>query len=106
MRAYHLLVTVNPIPGAYYNIGGAFHCTVGEILQTLLTLSPARAEIEVVLDPERFRPIDADLQVPDTRKFTAHTGWEPQIPFAQTMQDLLDYWRAAVTRQGNAFLTR
>ena len=106
VRAYHLLVTVNPIAGACYNIGGAFQCTVGDILQTLLTLSPQRAEIDIVADPERFRPIDADLQVPDTRKFKAHTGWEPQIPFEQTMQDLLDYWRAAVARQGNAFLTR
>ena len=106
VRAYHLLVTVNPIPGAYYNIGGAFHCTVGDILQKLLTLSPHRTEIDIVADPGRLRPIDADLQVPDTRKFKAHTGWEPQIPFEQTMQDLLDYWRAAVARQGNAFLTR
>jgi GDP-mannose 4,6-dehydratase len=106
VRAYHLLVTVNPIAGAYYNIGGAFHCTVGDILEKLLSLSPRRADIEVVADPERFRPIDADLQVPDTRKFRAHTGWEPQIPYEQTMRDLLDYWRDIIARQGNAFLTR
>jgi GDPmannose 4,6-dehydratase len=106
VRAYHLLVTTSPIPGAYYNIGGAFHCTVGDILEKLLSLSPRRADIDVVPDPERFRPIDADLQVPDTSKFRAHTGWQPEISFDQTMQDLLDYWRNAVTRQGNAFLTR
>jgi GDPmannose 4,6-dehydratase len=106
VRAYHMLVTVNPVPGSYYNIGGAFHCTVGDILDKLLSLSPRRADIEVVPDPERFRPIDADLQVPDTRKFRAHTGWEPAIPFEQTMRDLLDYWRTVITRQGNAFLTR
>jgi GDPmannose 4,6-dehydratase len=75
-------------------------------LQALLSLSPRRGEIDVVPDPERFRPIDADLQVPDTAKFRAHTGWEPQIPFATTMRDLLDYWRDAIARQGNAFLTR
>jgi GDP-mannose 4,6-dehydratase len=106
VRAYHMLVTVNPIAGAYYNIGGAFHCTVGDILEKLLSLSPRRGDIEVVADPERFRPIDADLQVPDTRKFRAHTGWEPQIPYEQTMGDLLDYWRDIIARQGNAFLTR
>jgi GDP-mannose 4,6-dehydratase len=106
VRAYHMLVTVNPIAGAYYNIGGAFHCTVGDILEKLLSLSPRRADIEVVADPERFRPIDADLQVPDTRKFRAHTGWEPEVPYEQTMRDLLDYWRDIIARQGNAFLTR
>ena len=28
VRAYYLLVTVNPTPGAYYNIGGTHSCTV------------------------------------------------------------------------------
>ena len=39
--------------------------------------------------PECLHPIDADLQVPDCRKFKAHTGREPQILFEQTMHDLL-----------------
>jgi len=38
-----------------------------------------------------LRPLDADLQVPDTAKFCAHTGWKPEIFFEKTMQDLLDY---------------
>lgn len=104
VRAYHLLVTKNPIPGAYYNIGGAFSCTVGDMLRHLLSLS-SRDDIEVVTDPERLRPIDADLQVPDTTKFRTHTGWEPVIPFEQTMYDLLEYWRDRV-RSGRNFLVR
>jgi GDP-mannose 4,6-dehydratase len=104
VRAYHLLVTVNPTPGAYYNIGGTHTCTVGAMLRHLLSLS-TRADIEVVTDPGRLRPIDADLQVPDTTKFTTHTGWRPEIPFAQTMQDLLDWWRDRV-RSGRNFLVR
>lgn len=104
VRAYHLLVTVNPTPGAYYNIGGSFSCTVGDMLRHLLSLS-TRDDIEIVVDPERLRPIDADLQVPDTSKFTAHTGWRPQISFEQTMADLLEHWRDAV-RSGRRFLVR
>ena len=104
VRAYHLLVTKDPIPGAYYNIGGSFSCTVGDMLRHLLSLS-SRDDIRVVTDPERLRPIDADLQVPDTRKFQAHTGWLPQIPFEQTMRDLLEYWRDRV-RSGRNFLVR
>lgn len=104
VRAYHLLVTKNPTPGAYYNIGGSFSCTVGDMLKHLLSLS-TRDDIEVVTDPECLRPIDADLQIPDTRKFAAHTGWAPQISFEQTMQDLLDYWRERV-HSGRRFLVR
>ena len=95
-RAYHLLVTVNPQAGAYYNIGGTHSCQVGDILDALLALSPRGKDITVEQEPARMRPIDADLQVPDTSKFCAHTGWQPQISFAQTMEDLLNYWRQKV----------
>jgi GDPmannose 4,6-dehydratase len=44
--------------------------------------------------------------VPDTSKFEQHTGWRPEIPFEQTMHDLLDYWRQRVAVEGNRFLTR
>jgi GDP-mannose 4,6-dehydratase len=104
VRAYHLLVTVNPIAGEVYNIGGTYSCSVGDMLQTLLSFSTNKG-IAVETDPERLRPIDADLQVPDTTKFRHHTGWSPQIPFEQTMRDLLDYWRERIAR-GQHFLQR
>jgi GDP-mannose 4,6-dehydratase len=104
VRAYHMLVTVKPVPGEYYNIGGAYSCTIGDMLKHLLSLS-TRKDVKVETDPERLRPIDADLQVPDTAKFTRHTGWKPEIPFEKTMRDLLDYWRRQV-RSGEVFLTR
>ena len=105
VRAYYMLVTVNPIPGEYYNIGGSYTCTVGDTLNTLLSFSSELNHIRVETDPERLRPIDADLQVPDCNKFKRHTGWEPTIPYEQTMKDLLNYWRERVGR-GEQFLTR
>lgn len=105
VRAYYMLVTINPVPGEYYNIGGAYTCEVGDTLNTLISYSAMKNKIKVQVDPERLRPIDADLQIPDCRKFKAHTGWEPQIPFERTMHDLLDYWRTRVSK-GEVFLTR
>jgi GDPmannose 4,6-dehydratase len=104
VRAYYMLVTVNPTAGEYYNIGGTFTCSVRDMLDTLLKMSTIN-NIKVETDPERLRPIDADLQVPDTTKFMMHTGWEPIIPFEKTMSDLLDYWRNRI-KQGQNFLTR
>ena len=104
VRAYYMLVTVNPIAGEYYNIGGTHTCKVGDTLNTLLSFS-VRSDIKTETDPERLRLIDADLQVPNTAKFTAHTGWKSEISYEQTMKDLLDYWRARVKREG-AQLTR
>jgi len=104
VRAYHLLVTHDPRPGEYYNIGGEHSCTVGQMLDTLIAFS-TRDDIQIETDPERLRPIDADLQIPDTSKFRDHTGWEPEIPFETTMRDLLEYWRTRSGR-GESFLTR
>ena len=99
VRAYYMLVTVNPIAGEYYNIGGTYTCKVGDTLNTLLSMS-THSDIQVITDPERLRPIDADLQVPNTAKFTKHTGWKPGIPYEKTMLDLLNYWRDIVKVSG------
>ena len=65
------------------------------MLNYLLSISTVK-NIKVEIDPERLRPIDADLQIPDTSKFKNHTGWQPEIKFEQTMTDLLNYWRNRV----------
>ena len=105
VRAYYMLVTINPIPGEYYNIGGTYSCTVGDMLRYLISISTHKGLIKVEMEETRLRPLDADLQVPNTGKFRKHTGWEPRIPFEKTMQDLLDYWRDSI-RNGKVFLTR
>lgn len=104
VRAYYMLVTKDPIPGEYYNIGGSYSCSIKDMLDYLISLSTVK-DIKVETDPDRLRPIDADLQVPDTSKFKQHTGWEPKISFEKTMTDLLDYWRNEVS-QNKKFLVR
>jgi GDPmannose 4,6-dehydratase len=104
VRAYYMLLTINPIVGEYYNIGGNYTCKVGEMLDYLLSTSKVE-NIKIEIDEERMRPIDADLQVPDTSKFRKHTGWKPEISFEQTMKDLLDYWRRNISG-GRNYLTR
>lgn len=105
VKAYYIMVTKNPVAGEYYNIGGTYTCEVEDTLKALINMSPMKDKIKVEVDPERLRPIDADLQVPDCRKFKEHTGWEPVIPFEKTMEDLLNYWRDRV-KNGTEFLTR
>tara|TARA_A100001011_G_C14254055_1_gene819240 strand:+ start:42 stop:1061 length:1020 start_codon:yes stop_codon:yes gene_type:complete len=106
VRAYHMLVTINPLGGEYYNIGGTYSCTIGDILTKLISLSTKKETISIETDPDRLRPIDADLQLPDTTKFQKHTGWEPKIDFETTMSDLLNFWRDKVSKEGNIFLRR
>jgi GDPmannose 4,6-dehydratase len=104
VKAYHMLVTINPVGGEYYNIGGTYTCKIADMLNYLISKSTVK-NIETVTDPERLRPIDADLQIPDTTKFKNHTGWKPEYTFEQTMNDLLEYWRDKV-KSGRKFLKR
>ena len=107
VRAYYLLVThTNTIPGGVYNIGGSYTTTVENILNYLISQSTRSDEIKYVIDPERLRPIDADLQIPDTSAFKNLTGWEPTYTFEQTMNDLLEYWRKKVAEGGHKYLQR
>jgi GDPmannose 4,6-dehydratase len=104
VRAYHMLLTINPIKGEYYNIGGNHTCSVGDTLNFLINNSIVK-DIEVVTDNDRLRPIDADLQIPNINKFSKHTGWIPEIPYEKTMLDLLEYWRNKL-KTGRKFLNR
>jgi len=104
VRAYYMLVTINPISGEYYNIGGNFSCSVGDMLDYLINIS-THSNIKYRVDENRLRPIDADLQIPCTDKFSLHTGWSPEISFEKTMRDLLSYWRDRV-RKESYFLSR
>lgn len=106
VRAYYLLLTYNPVAGSYYNIGGSHTVTIREVLNALLELSNLKNFISIEVDPDRLRPIDADLQVPDISKFKAHTGWEPEISFDKTIKDLLGYWRMRIAQEGDRFLSR
>ena len=106
VRAYFMLLTVKPISGEYYNIGGTYTLEIGDLLNHLISISTIKSKLRIVLDESRLRPIDADLQIPNTKKFHDHTGWKPEISFEKTMSDLLDFWRIKIKNYGNKFLDR
>lgn len=81
-------------PGEAYNIASGNCYTIQEVLDKLLAMSPAA--IQVKEDPERLRPSDVPILLGDYQKFHKQTGWEPKIPFKQTLLDTLNYWRDRV----------
>lgn len=96
VRAYWLAVTKGT-PGEVYNIATGKGIRIREMLDRLLALS--RVEVKVEMDPDRLRPSDVEILIGDSSKFRADTGWEPRIPFEQTLQDLLGYWREKLSRR-------
>lgn len=95
VKAYSLLVEKCP-PGEVYNIGGASTMTIREMLDMLLEMTTFNGKIEVIVDQALLRPHDVTLQIPSFKKFETETGWVPVIPYRQTLQDMLQYWREQV----------
>lgn len=91
VRAYRLLMTAGE-PGAVYNVcrGEAF--SVQQIAEALLAM--ASRPMRLVSDPALQRPVDIPVLVGDNRALRATTGWDPTIPLAQTLADVLADWRA------------
>lgn len=96
VKAYWLLVNKCP-PGEVYNIGGKTNMTIGKMLNLLLSMTDKKIKTEI--DPALIRPSDVTLQIPDCSKFQKQTGWEPVIPFENTLRDLLDYWRGEYSKK-------
>jgi GDP-4-dehydro-6-deoxy-D-mannose reductase len=96
VRAYWLALEKGEA-GEVYNVGRGKCWSIREMLDILLTHS--KVKIKTQEDPARLRPSDVPILWADTAKFQRATGWEPVIPFEQTLADLLDYWRERVRRE-------
>jgi GDP-4-dehydro-6-deoxy-D-mannose reductase len=99
VRAYDLAVERCP-PGELFLVGSDEILSVRGCLEHLLSLSPVGESVEVRTDPARVRPTEPLRLVADTRPFRQTTGWAPEIPFGETLRDVLEYWRGVVARGG------
>jgi GDP-4-dehydro-6-deoxy-D-mannose reductase len=81
-------------PGVVYNVCSGKAHTIREVLDGLVKLS--RVPVEVRVDPARYRPNDTPVLLGNPARLQAETGWQPSIPLAKTLEDLLDYWRKEV----------
>ncbi|MEI6669011.1 MAG: GDP-mannose 4,6-dehydratase [Acidobacteriota bacterium] len=93
VRAY-LALAERGTPGRVYNVCTGQARVMRELLDGLLAQS--RVSVAVQPDPDRFRPNDTPLLLGDPTRINTEVGWTPAISFAQTLQDLLDYWRHSV----------
>lgn len=80
--------------GDVYNIGTGEPYSMKQVLDLLLSMSKIKVKIKV--DPARLRPSDVPILFSDCKKLRERTGWEPKIPFRQSLEDLLEYWRERV----------
>ena len=92
-RAYALcLEHRDAIPsGTVLNIASGVPHRVGDVLADLLALAGVTAEIKV--DPARLRSSDIAMAIGDATLAQSMLHWSPNIPWPQTLADMLADWR-------------
>lgn len=81
-------------PGEVYNIASGKGITIKGLLDKLIELT--KADVKIEKDPARLRPSDVELLTGSPEKFQKATGWNQEIPFDQTLKDLMDFWRGII----------
>jgi GDP-4-dehydro-6-deoxy-D-mannose reductase len=79
-------------PSTIYNVASGVARSMKSILAALV--ARARVTVRIETDPALLRPSDTPVLLGDASRLRAATGWQPEIPFEQTLNDLLDYWRS------------
>jgi GDP-4-dehydro-6-deoxy-D-mannose reductase len=95
VRGYWLLLERGE-PGEVYNLCSGRSWAIQQVLDFLLERSTVKG-IQVKTDPARLRPSDVMVLEGDPSKMHRATGWKVEIPFEQTLSELLDYWRRRIS---------
>lgn len=98
VRAYVALLERGRV-GAVYNVCSETGRSVREMLDGLLALS--NSQIEVVVSGGRTRKDEADTNIGCAEAVRSATGWAPEIPWENTLADLLADWRRRVARENH-----
>jgi len=90
VRAYRLLVERGE-PGQVYNVCSGVDLAVRDLADQLV--AQARVPLRLEVDEALLRPVELPVLRGSHQRLTDATGWQPDIPIAQTLTDLLEDWR-------------
>lgn len=91
VNAYYLLMINEKSDGKIFNISGDAPHEMGVYTDLLLECS-GLVDVQKVISPGLYRPIDIHYQHGDCSELVQMTAWRTSYQLKQTMQDLLDYW--------------
>lgn len=90
VRAY-VAMAAHARRGDCFNVCSGRAVPIHDLVHGLVGRS--RVPIQVVVDPGRVRPVDVPIVLGSAETLRRATGWVPQIPLDQTLDDLLEWWR-------------
>ena len=87
-------------PGTILNLASGRPRKILDIVSELQAIAGVGVEVQV--DPARVRESDVPLTCGDSTRARKLLGWAPAISWAQTLQDVLDDWRARILSETEA----
>jgi GDP-4-dehydro-6-deoxy-D-mannose reductase len=82
--------------GTILNLASEQPRSIRDVLEALIALTELIPSIEQ--EPTRLRPTDIPAACGEARRAGDLLGWRPQIPWEQTLQEVLADWRSRVRR--------
>jgi GDP-4-dehydro-6-deoxy-D-mannose reductase len=86
----YLQLLVGGRNGEAYNVCSGIERSLRDVLEGLFAAADVRMPVQVM--PERLRAAEQRRMRGSYRKLQADTGWQPRVPFAQTLADIVAYW--------------
>jgi GDP-4-dehydro-6-deoxy-D-mannose reductase len=94
VRAYGLVLTSDRANQQIFNVCSGSSYPISWLLDHMI--KTAGVNVEIRIDPARFRPADANYLRGNNSKIKDVTGWRPEIPIETTLQDLLAFWEKSI----------
>lgn len=99
VNAYYKLMLNPKSKGGVFNVCGTDVNKMQRYTDLLIEASTMEYdEVEQRIYEPYYRPIDIQVQIGDPKELVELTGWKPEIPLEQTMEDLLNYWRKKLSK--------
>ncbi|MBR1796709.1 MAG: GDP-mannose 4,6-dehydratase [Clostridiales bacterium] len=73
-----------------YNVGSGKAYGLDEMLQYIVSL--CTVEVKIVIDQDRFRPIDTPIVLCDNSLIRQKLGWEPEYSIFDTLKEMYEYY--------------
>ena len=93
VHAYCLLLERGNV-GEIYNVCSGAAVALTDIISLFRRF--VSGEVEIATDASKLRSHEFDSICGNPEKTFRATGWRPQIPLANTIADVLDYWRSQI----------
>lgn len=93
VRAYWNVINYGKC-GRPYNIASGSAIEIMTVLNKLIKLG--NIAIEVISDPDLFRPIEVSSISGEITRISNEVGWRPEISLDQSLEDILNYWRRRI----------